>query len=130
MIRVESLSKQYRIGARTDGRFQYQALRDVLSDALASPFRSLWANSKSAIRNPKLDASPFRRFFRWEPVNRRTGEPVHLPVSPMPRFPVSPNPGHPASQTQDRSVSPMPRFPGSHPSVAQKQRWVNPHSNE
>lgn len=36
-IRVEGVSKQYRIGQRE----RYKALRDVLCDAIASPFRQL-----------------------------------------------------------------------------------------
>ena len=36
-IRVENLSKRYRIGQRE----HYKTLRDALTDALASPFRRL-----------------------------------------------------------------------------------------
>ena len=56
-IRVENLSKRYRIGQREP----YRTLRDTLTDALVSPFRRLWANSQSEIRNPKLGYAPFRR---------------------------------------------------------------------
>src|SRR5712691_4718541 len=42
-IRCEGLSKQYRIGERES----YKALRDVIADGVASPFRRL----RSAFRN-------------------------------------------------------------------------------
>lgn len=45
-IRAENLSKLYRIGNRES----YKALRDVLSDAISTPFR-WFRNSQSAIRN-------------------------------------------------------------------------------
>ena len=40
-IRVENLSKEYRIGSHQNGdrRFGYKSLRDVLTDALAAPWR-------------------------------------------------------------------------------------------
>ena len=53
-IRVENLSKQYRIGQRK----VYRTLRDTLTDAIFAPFRrlpSLFGNSQSAIRNPQSD---------------------------------------------------------------------------
>lgn len=46
-IRVDNLSKLYRIGPRQ----RYRTLRDTLTDALVSPFRRLWANLQSEIRN-------------------------------------------------------------------------------
>ncbi|HLN96940.1 MAG TPA: ATP-binding cassette domain-containing protein, partial [Pyrinomonadaceae bacterium] len=53
-IRCESLSKRYRIGEQE----RYKALRDVITDAAASPFRRVrsafsrnGANGESAIRN-------------------------------------------------------------------------------
>ena len=58
-IRVENLSKLYRIGQREP----YQTLRDTLMDAIYAPVRrlpSLFGNSQSAIRNPKLGYAPFR----------------------------------------------------------------------
>ena len=45
-IRVENLSKRYKIGQRE----RYKALRDVITDAVASPFRRLWRNPQSATR--------------------------------------------------------------------------------
>lgn len=42
-IRVEHLSKQYRIGEQE----RYKALRDVITDAASAPFRRL----RSAFRN-------------------------------------------------------------------------------
>jgi len=44
-IRVEGLSKQYRIGAAQNGRYRYENLRDTLTGALTAPFRRL--------RNPR-----------------------------------------------------------------------------
>ena len=49
-IRVENLSKQYRIGQREP----YKALRDVLTDALYAPFRRLF-KSKPETQNPKSE---------------------------------------------------------------------------
>ena len=46
-IRVEGLSKRYRIGQREP----YKALPDVLTDVFAAPFRRLHENSKFEIRN-------------------------------------------------------------------------------
>ena len=43
-IRVENLSKRYRVGPRE----RYKALRDVLTDAFVAPFRRL-----REMRNPK-----------------------------------------------------------------------------
>ena len=50
-IRLENLSKRYRIGQREP----YRALRDVLPQLIAAPFRLLRRNSQSEIRNPKSD---------------------------------------------------------------------------
>ena len=46
-IRVEGLSKRYRIGQRE----RDNALRDVITDVFVAPFRRLRENSPSAIRN-------------------------------------------------------------------------------
>jgi hypothetical protein len=43
-IRVENLSKQYRIGAR---QAAYRTLREALTDAVVAPFRRLRRNPKS-----------------------------------------------------------------------------------
>jgi len=51
-IRVENLSKQYRIGAR---QAAYKTLRESLTDVLAAPFHRLRRHSRSAIRNPQPD---------------------------------------------------------------------------
>jgi len=52
-IRCEGLGKQYRIGERES----YKALRDVITDSVASPFRRLRSamsnGNGSSIRNPK-----------------------------------------------------------------------------
>ena len=49
-IRVENLSKRYKIGARQEA---YRTLRDTLTDALYAPFRRL----RSALQPPNLPAS-------------------------------------------------------------------------
>jgi len=46
-IRVENLSKRYRIGPRE----RHRALRDVITDDFAASFRCLHENSPFAIRN-------------------------------------------------------------------------------
>ena len=46
-VRVEHLSKRYRVGPREP----YKARRDVLTDVFAAPFRRLHENSQFAIRN-------------------------------------------------------------------------------
>lgn len=40
-IRVENVSKLYRIGLQSGGGFQYKTLRDVLTETVTSPFRRL-----------------------------------------------------------------------------------------
>jgi len=50
-IRVENLSKRYRIGQRE----RYLALRDVLARAISAPFRVFSSNSKPDGRNPRSD---------------------------------------------------------------------------
>ncbi|HET6646993.1 MAG TPA: ABC transporter ATP-binding protein, partial [Pyrinomonadaceae bacterium] len=60
-IRCEGLSKQYRIGERES----YKALRDVITDAAAAPFRRLRSAVRngnghlSSIRNPKSEIQDF-----------------------------------------------------------------------
>lgn len=51
VIRVEGLSKRYRIGQRE----RYYALRDVLARAFTTPFRRLKQISKFAFRHSKLN---------------------------------------------------------------------------
>ena len=51
-IRVENLSKQYRIGAR---QAAYRTLREALTDAAVAPFRRLRRNPKSKVRNPNSE---------------------------------------------------------------------------
>jgi len=46
-IRVEGLSTRYCIGPRE----RYEALRDVITEVFAAPFRRLRENSQFAIRN-------------------------------------------------------------------------------
>ena len=50
-IKVEGLSKLYRIGQREP----YRTLRDTLTNAFVAPFRKLKLNPNSEIRNPKSD---------------------------------------------------------------------------
>jgi len=50
-IRVENLSKRYRIGQREP----YKALRDVLPRLITAPFRLLRRNLQPGIRNPQSD---------------------------------------------------------------------------
>ncbi len=52
IIRVENLSKQYRIGAQ---QASYNTLRDSISNAITAPFRNFRKNPQSAIRNPQSD---------------------------------------------------------------------------
>src|SRR6267378_5548620 len=59
-IRCEGLSKRYRIGERES----YKALRDVITDGVASPFRRLRSalsngngNSRSELRNSNSEIS-------------------------------------------------------------------------
>jgi lipopolysaccharide transport system ATP-binding protein len=40
-IRVEGLSKRYRIGSHQNGRYSYQSLRDTLVKAVTTPFRRM-----------------------------------------------------------------------------------------
>jgi hypothetical protein len=60
-IRVENLSKRYRIGPCE----RHQALRDIITDAFVAPFRRLRENSQFAIRNSQslLPASPLTPFL-------------------------------------------------------------------
>jgi len=51
-IRVENLSKLYRIGAR---QAAYRTVREALTDAVVAPFRRLWRNPQSAIHNPNSE---------------------------------------------------------------------------
>lgn len=46
VIRVENLSKRYRIGQYVGGQYQHRTLRDVLTDGMHAPFRRLQARSK------------------------------------------------------------------------------------
>ena len=52
IIRVENLSKQYRIGAN---QASYSTLRDSLANAITAPFRRFRNNPQSAIPNPQSD---------------------------------------------------------------------------
>ena len=56
VIRVENLSKQYRIGKPE----RYRTLRDTLTDVIFVPFRrlpSLFGNSQSSIRNSQSNST-------------------------------------------------------------------------
>jgi lipopolysaccharide transport system ATP-binding protein len=78
-IRVEHLSKRYRIGQRE----QYKALRDIITDAVASPFRRLRLTGDG---RRKTDAPSFVP---------RPPSPVPSPPSPV-SGPQSPVPGPPS----------------------------------
>jgi lipopolysaccharide transport system ATP-binding protein len=52
VIRVENLSKLYRIGAR---QAAYRTLREALTDAAVAPFRRLRRNPQSEFRNPNSE---------------------------------------------------------------------------
>lgn len=58
-IRVEQLSKKYRIGQRE----RYYTLRDTLTDALYAPFRGLSRAVKSA-----FDGGPNSKLSRPDPI--------------------------------------------------------------
>src|SRR5215216_3725959 len=53
VIRVENLSKRYQIGEQG----QYQALRDVLTDAMAAPWRRLRARQQGSLGTPQKSAN-------------------------------------------------------------------------
>jgi lipopolysaccharide transport system ATP-binding protein len=73
-LRVNNLSKLYHIGPRE----RYRTLRDTLTDALVSPFRCLWANSQSEIRNPKLGYAPFRHLRANSQFDIRNSKSDHI----------------------------------------------------
>jgi hypothetical protein len=58
-IRVENLSKQYRIGVR---QAAYRTLREALTDAAVAPFRRR-RNSNFEFRNPKFAGMYVRLAF-------------------------------------------------------------------
>ncbi|HWP44478.1 MAG TPA: ABC transporter ATP-binding protein [Blastocatellia bacterium] len=53
VVRVEGISKQYRIGARQIG---YKTLRDSLTEALRSPFRAIGSAFSGGNNRPRADA--------------------------------------------------------------------------
>ena len=58
-IKVEGLSKRYRIGQYVGGgAYQYRALREVLTDAMHAPFRRLRIKGKQQPvgSNPTADS--------------------------------------------------------------------------
>ncbi len=57
-IKVEGLSKRYRIGQYIGGAYQYRTLRDIFTDAIHAPFRRLRARSKrrAVDSNPIADS--------------------------------------------------------------------------
>src|SRR6185503_16465071 len=68
-IKCEGLSKQYRIGERE----RYKALRDVITDAAAAPFRhvrsALSRNGNGATRNSELETRNSDRFWALQDVS-------------------------------------------------------------
>jgi len=59
-IRVENISKKYKIGA-APGKFQYGMLRDVLVDTAKAPFRL----AASAFKRDKTEHAPRNTNFIW-----------------------------------------------------------------
>ncbi len=67
-IRVEGLSKRYRIGQYVGGgAYQYRALRDVLTGAMYAPFRRLRARGKqrAVASNLTADSHELSANFIW-----------------------------------------------------------------
>jgi len=58
VIKVEGLSKRYRLGQYVGGAYQYRTLRDVLTNAMYAPFRRLRTRSKRQAvgSNPTADS--------------------------------------------------------------------------
>ena len=54
-IKVENLSKRYRIGQYVGSGAQYKTLRESLTNAVSAPFRQLKYISKFEFRNSKSD---------------------------------------------------------------------------
>jgi len=67
VIRVENLSKRYRIGQYIGGQYQHRTLRDVLTDAMHAPFRRLRARSKQRVvgSNPTTMSHQPSADFIW-----------------------------------------------------------------
>ena len=68
VIKVEGLSKRYRIGQFVGGAYHYRTLRDILTDAIYAPFRRLRArikrravgsNPTSDIKRPNNSSTDF-----------------------------------------------------------------------
>lgn len=74
IIKVEGLSKRYRIGQYVGGPYQYRALRDVLTDAMYAPFRRLRARIKQRAvgSNPTLNIEPPIHPSTHSPINSST----------------------------------------------------------
>jgi lipopolysaccharide transport system ATP-binding protein len=72
-IRCQGLSKQYRIGERES----YKALRDVITDAAAAPFRRLRSavrnGNGSSVRNPQSDIRNSDSFWALSDVSFEVG---------------------------------------------------------
>jgi lipopolysaccharide transport system ATP-binding protein len=68
-IKCEGLSKQYRIGEQE----RYKALRDVITDAAAAPFRrvrsALSSNGNGATQDSKLETRNSNRFWALKDVS-------------------------------------------------------------
>jgi len=62
-IKVENLSKRYRIGQYVGSGAQYKTLRESLTNAVSAPLRRLKSISKFEIRNSKSDTPQSDRFI-------------------------------------------------------------------
>ena len=63
-IKVEHLSKRYRMGQYVGSGAQYRTLRESLTNAVSAPLRRLRSNSQSAIHDSKSD-NPQSNPFIW-----------------------------------------------------------------
>ena len=63
-IRVENLSKRYRIGQYVGSGAQYKTLRESLTNAVTAPLRRLKYISKFEIRNSKSGGSDSQSAIR------------------------------------------------------------------
>jgi len=126
-IRVENLSKRYRVGPREP----YKARRDVLTDVFAAPFRRLREIRNSpfamSLRLPSANCLPPCRPLTLH-VSRFTGvvsrrSALRVPASPCPRVAVSrpPSPvnGQPFAICNEKIPLRQQR-----PALRREKKWV------